>query len=103
MFNAKTITAVIMDLGYSTHGVYMNNRHVELRSTRSVRSRTITITGPQSKSLYQPGYAYLYLIADGIPSKGVRVMIGDGANPPLNTAALDNMRKTSDAPSDVVA
>jgi hypothetical protein len=72
----KTVTAVIMDLGflfllclpstavttltnakrvrYSTHGVHMNNRLVELRVTWD-KKNSLVVTGPASRGLYPPG------------------------------------------------
>ncbi|GAA5952686.1 hypothetical protein JCM21900_000403 [Sporobolomyces salmonicolor] len=87
----KSVTAVIMDLGYSTHGVHMNHRLVELESTWS--NKKLTIKGPKNIGLYQPGYAWLYVLADGIPSEGTRVMVGPGTGPPVSESAIRNMLK----------
>ncbi|KAI5481062.1 hypothetical protein MNV49_006248 [Pseudohyphozyma bogoriensis] len=93
----KVVTAVIMDLGYSTHSVHMNNRLVELQVKRN--GAELTIQGPKTvrflffTGIYPPGYAWLYVLADGIPSKGKRVMIGSGASPPVSTAAIKNLLK----------
>lgn len=73
----------------------MNLRNVELVCTRSGTIK-LTCTGPATTKLYPPGsqpslvdwdladpfstgYAWLYVLADGVPSKGLQVMIGDGA------------------------
>jgi hypothetical protein len=82
----------------------MNNRLVELVVSRS--GGKLTITGPKDSSRYPPGkdrvshilctelyslsfvgYAWLWVLADGVPSKGKRVMIGSGASKsfPLTT------------------
>lgn len=100
---AQNIRAVIMNLGYSTHGVYMNNRMVELRTTRDIRRRTLTLQGPQGPTYYQPGYAFLYLITDGIVSKGRRVMIGGGGGPSVDAKALNGLRTATSNPDNVTA
>ncbi|SCV66997.1 BQ2448_5643 [Microbotryum intermedium] len=71
------IRAVIIDIGYSTHGVHMNQRWVELK-VLSTEDGKITIQGPQGPTYYPPGYAWLWVLADDVPSKGKRVMIGKG-------------------------
>ncbi|KAK4703032.1 glutathione S-transferase, partial [Phenoliferia sp. Uapishka_3] len=111
--SAKVVQAVIMDLGYSTHAVHMNNRHVELVVTRSGKT-AVTITGPANTGIYPPGYAWLFILADTVPSKGLRVMIGPGngewlyfdssglyylpnlpfftlSGPPVSQSAIDNL------------
>ncbi|KAL8291911.1 hypothetical protein RQP46_002169 [Phenoliferia psychrophenolica] len=87
---AKVVQVVIMDLGYSTHAVHMNNRHVELVATRSGKTG-LTVTGPATTGIYPPGYAWLYVLADGVTSKGLRVMIGPGTGPPVSATAIANM------------
>lgn len=91
----KVITAVIMDLGFATHAVHMNQRSVELRAEGV--GRRLIVQGPPIASLLYvfhcvflrtvlkrilsfspPGYAWLYILADGVPSIGQRVMIGSG-------------------------
>lgn len=52
--SAKVVQAVIMDLGYSTHGVHMNNRLVELEVVRTAKHK-LTIKGPRNEALYPPG------------------------------------------------
>ena len=37
------------------------------------------------------GYAWLYILGDGVPSAGKRVMIGDGQGPPVFPSAIKNM------------
>lgn len=53
----------------------MNQRLVELRTKKS--GTTLTLLGPQSRSIYPPGYAWLYVLVNGVPGKGRRVMIGE--------------------------
>ena len=35
-----------------------------------------------------PGPAFLYVVADGVPSTGWKVMIGDGQGPPVDEDSL---------------
>jgi len=85
--NAKTFKAVIIDLGYHTHAVSLDSKYVGLVSTYNAAAGTLTVTGPPNSYIYPPGPAFLYVIGDGIPSKGSKVMIGDGTGPPVSAQA----------------
>ena len=100
---AKTrkVTASLIDLGsvarsirpwllrcrFVTHAVHMNQRLTELECSLGKDGRTLTIRGPPSAGLFPPGYGWLYVLADGVPSKGKRIMVGDGADPPSDFRA----------------
>lgn len=75
-----------MDLGYVTHGVHANTRLVYVKA--SIEGDTLTITGPPNGSVYPPGPGWLYLLERNVPSKGFKVMIGDGHGPPVDKGAL---------------
>jgi len=75
-----------MDLGFVTHAVHANSRLVYL--TASLDGDTLKITGPPSKTIYPPGPGWLYVVFDGISSKGIKVMVGDGSSPPVDEGAL---------------
>jgi len=77
-----------MDLGYVTHANHANSRLVYLASSLSEDKKTLTITGPPNGNVYPPGPAWLYFIVNGVPSKGVRTMVGDGSGPPVDEGAL---------------
>ncbi|GAA5973363.1 hypothetical protein JCM11641_003093 [Rhodosporidiobolus odoratus] len=85
----KSVQAVVIDIGYSTHGVHMSNRYVELETTLS--GKKLTIKGPKNTGIYPPGPGWLYILADGIPSKGLKTMVGPGNSPPVSTSAIKNM------------
>ncbi|KPV77092.1 uncharacterized protein RHOBADRAFT_49404 [Rhodotorula graminis WP1] len=87
----KKVQAFIMDLGYSTHGVHMSQRMVELACT--LKGNKLTVTAPKTTGIFQPGPAWLHLLADGVPSKSTKVMIGSGASPPVSQSAISNMLK----------
>jgi len=80
---AKKIKAVIMDLGFHTHAVSLDSRHVGLKTRYNGTSKILTITGPPNARIYPPGPAWLYVLGDGVPSNGTKIMIGTGANPPF--------------------
>ena len=75
-----------MDFGYVTHAVHANSRLVYLVS--SVSNGEVTVTGPPDGNIYPPGPGWLMVVADGVPSEAVKVMIGDGRSPEVNKAAL---------------
>lgn len=52
----------------------MNNRNVELKVTLS--GKKLKVLAPRTNGVYPPGYAWIYVLADGVPSVGQRVMIG---------------------------
>ncbi|GAA5871817.1 hypothetical protein JCM8547_003279, partial [Rhodosporidiobolus lusitaniae] len=90
------VQAVIIDIGYSTHGVHMSNRYVELES--SLSGKKLTIKGPKNTGIYPPAPGWLYILADGVPSTGKKVMVGPGASPPTSESARRNMlAKTGNA------
>lgn len=81
-----------------THSVHMNTRLVGLvSSTLSPDGRTLTIVGPPSPQIYPPGPGWLYVLVNGIPSEGRKIMVGDGASPPVDQAAIDNMLASTQA------
>lgn len=49
----KKVQAFVMDLGYSTHGVHMSQRMVELAAT--LKGNKLTVTAPKTTGLYPPG------------------------------------------------
>ncbi|CAE6537759.1 unnamed protein product [Rhizoctonia solani] len=96
--NPPMITVSLMDLGYSTHGVHMDMRMVKLKCTLSSNRKNLVITGPPNAAIYPPGPAWVYVLVNGVPSKAQRVLIGTGASPPVNQAAIDNMLAMTGGP-----
>ncbi|KAG8690448.1 hypothetical protein FRC08_010528 [Ceratobasidium sp. 394] len=78
----KAVKVSLMDLGFATHSVHMNLRLVELECTLAPDGRSLTIHAPPSGLVYPPGPGWIYVLADGIPSTGRKLMVGDGGNPP---------------------
>ncbi|SCV70697.1 BQ2448_3459 [Microbotryum intermedium] len=75
---------VLIDSGYATHGMHMNQRSVELRVTSFPDQSTITFRGPQNTTIWPPGPGFLWVTVckGNIPSNGHKIMVGDGSNPP---------------------
>ncbi|KAF5372571.1 hypothetical protein D9758_005210 [Tetrapyrgos nigripes] len=88
---AENVSVVIMDFGFATHGVHMDQRLVGLVSELSDDKAKLTVTGPPSATIYSPGPAYVFVLADGVPSFGSKTLIGTGAQPPLDEDALANV------------
>ena len=82
-----TITAALMDLGYVTHAVHANSRLVYLNSSTSSDGTSMTITAPPNGQVFPPGPGWLFLVVDGVPSEGIKVMVGDGESPPVDEGA----------------
>ncbi|GAA5979735.1 hypothetical protein JCM10908_003026 [Rhodotorula pacifica] len=92
----KKVQAALLDVGYSTHGVHMSQRWVELDATLNSQTK-LTIRGPKNTGLYPPGPGWLVVLADTVPSVMKKVMVGPGSSPPVSQSAIRNMlAKTSD-------
>ncbi|KAJ7072700.1 glyoxal oxidase precursor [Mycena amicta] len=79
------IQVSLMDMGYVTHAQHSNSRLVFLDHT--LIGTTLTITAPPNSNIFPPGPAWIFLVANGVYSEGVQVMIGDGGDPPRPAAA----------------
>ncbi|KAI0723941.1 copper radical oxidase [Cerioporus squamosus] len=86
-----SIKVALMDLGYVTHAVHANSRLVYLENSLSDDKSTLTITAPPNGNIYPPGPGFIYVVVDGVPSRGVRLLIGDGQSPPVDRQALENL------------
>ncbi|KAG8776107.1 hypothetical protein FRC12_001099, partial [Ceratobasidium sp. 428] len=98
--STSKMSVSLMDLGFMTHGVHMDMRMVKLVSSLSSDRRTLTVTGPPNSTVYPPGPGWIYVLSDGIPSVGQRVMVGTaGQGPPVDQAAVDNMLANTGSPA----
>ncbi|GAA6006218.1 hypothetical protein JCM10207_000565 [Rhodosporidiobolus poonsookiae] len=88
---AKKVQATLIDIGYATHGSHQSQRYVELEATLS--GKTLTVRAPKTTGIYPPGPGWLYVLADGVPSTGKKVMVGPGTSPPVSRSAINNMLK----------
>ncbi|KAL5533055.1 hypothetical protein ACEPAF_4831 [Sanghuangporus sanghuang] len=90
------IKVACMDLGYVTHAVHANSRLVYLSFKRDENdSNVLLVTAPPSGEVYPPGPAWLFVVVDGVPSEGKKVIIGDGNSPPVDDAALKNVLEST--------
>ncbi|KAK7449237.1 hypothetical protein VKT23_013382 [Stygiomarasmius scandens] len=88
---AQNVSVVIMDFGFATHGIHMDQRLVGLVSELSDDRTKLTVTGPPLPTIYSPGPAYVFLLVDGVPSFGSKTLIGTGAQPPSDEGAFQNV------------
>jgi len=94
-FKSWQLSVVLMDFGFRTHGVAIDQRLVELKIVKVTSAGVIEFENPSNGNMYPPGPGYLFVVLDGVPSIASKIMVGDGANPPYDEAAHNNMlRKT---------
>jgi len=77
---------VLMDFGYVTHGVHANSRLVYLRWMKE--ADRLSVEAPPDGNVYPPGPGWLHVVVNGVPSKGVKILVGDGSGPPVDEGAL---------------
>ncbi|KAF8599754.1 copper radical oxidase [Ceratobasidium sp. AG-I] len=77
----KNVKVSLMDLGFVTHSVHMNSRLVELECKLAGDGRSLTIHAPPSGTVYPPGPGWIYVLADGVPSVGRKLMVRDETTP----------------------
>ncbi|KDQ22213.1 hypothetical protein PLEOSDRAFT_1109334 [Pleurotus ostreatus PC15] len=88
--NVRDVSVSLMDLGFATHGVHMDQKLVQLQSTLSRNKKTLQITAPRDGRLFSPGPGFLFIVTnEGVPSVGHKVLIGTGASPPVDQGAID--------------
>ncbi|KAJ7247287.1 glyoxal oxidase N-terminus-domain-containing protein [Mycena rebaudengoi] len=94
--NTVNVTVALMDLGFATHGVHMDQRLVQLVSSLSADKRTLRVTAPPTNRVYPPGPAFLYVVTNtGAPSFGHKTLVGTGASPPVDQAAIAKYARVS--------
>jgi hypothetical protein len=95
------LVVALMDLGFSSHVFHSSSRLVFMDAQLSKNGKTLTITSPPNNRVYPPGpgklylwsqliwshpnftVAYIFLTMGDVTSPGVRVMVGNGASPPV--------------------
>ena len=88
----------VMDLGFVTHAIHMNTRLVSLvPSSLSADGQSLAIEGPPSEQIHPPGPGWLYVLVNGVPSEGTKVMVGSGADPPVDEEAIQNLLEHTQA------
>lgn len=91
---SSDVVVNLIEIGYKTHGLAFDQRLVQLVS--SVSGNTLTVTGPPSAKIFPPGRAHIFVLAAGVPSVGQAVIVGDGSDPPFSKSAYANMIKVRD-------
>ncbi|KAF7331294.1 hypothetical protein MKEN_00006500 [Mycena kentingensis (nom. inval.)] len=68
--------------GWTTHGMNMGQRFLQLNNTYTVADDgTITLhvaQMPPNPNLFQPGPAFIFVVVNGIPSNGTYTIVGSG-------------------------
>ncbi|KAL0946774.1 hypothetical protein HGRIS_012948 [Hohenbuehelia grisea] len=85
----STVKAALMDFGFVTHAVHANSRLVYLQAEYADGS--LIVSGPPDGNVYPPGPAWLHILVDGIPSKGIKIIVGDGKGPAVDHKAIQNI------------
>ncbi|KAJ7693374.1 glyoxal oxidase [Mycena rosella] len=81
--NAANVSVVVIRTGFSTHGMNMGQRFVQLDATYTAysanNSATLHVSQlPPNPAILAPGPALLFVVVNGVPSVGVQVMVGSG-------------------------
>ncbi|KAF7370204.1 Copper radical oxidase [Mycena sanguinolenta] len=94
------VKVALMDFGFSTHGVHMDQRLLYLDAILSSDKTKLLVTGPPTPALFPPGPGFLFVVTDrGVPSFGHETLVGTGASPPVDEDAIANMlNKTTTQP-----
>ena len=86
---------VVIRTGFSTHGMNMGQRYLELLTSYTKAEDTGEVTMhvsqmPPNANIFQPGPAMIFLVVDGIPSFGKLITIGSGTieEQTLNAASV---------------
>jgi hypothetical protein len=89
---AGNTTVWVIRPGFTTHGMNMGQRVMQLNNTYTVQSNgTITLHTaqlPPYPNLFQPGPAMLFVTINGIPSNGTLLTVGSGKIETQPTAAV---------------
>ncbi|KAF8149331.1 glyoxal oxidase precursor [Crassisporium funariophilum] len=80
---ASTIQVALMDLGFSSHAFHSSSRLVFMEAQLSPNRKTLSILSPPNNRVFPPGPAFVFVTIDDVTSEGIRVMVGNGASPPV--------------------
>ncbi|KAJ1032445.1 hypothetical protein NDA16_000469 [Ustilago loliicola] len=75
--DAQKVKVVLVRTGFSTHGMNMGQRMIELKTTRQ-GSKLSVAQLPPNANLFAPGPALAFVVVDGVPTQGKMVMVGNG-------------------------
>ncbi|OBZ66532.1 Galactose oxidase [Grifola frondosa] len=79
---ADNTTVMLIRPGWTTHGMNMGQRSMQLNNTYTVNSDGSIVLhvaqAPPNSNIMQPGPALLFVVMSGIPSNGTMVIVGNG-------------------------
>lgn len=88
--NTTAVSVSLIDLGFATHGVHLDQRLVVLKAVLSSNKKTLTVTAPSNATVYPPGPGFVFVLTqDGVPSVAARTLVGTGKGPPVDQGAID--------------
>lgn len=73
--DSPDIKVAILRPGFSTHSMHMSQRYVILRHTVSEDLQSINIEAPPNANIYPPGSGFIFVVCNGIPSKGSEIFV----------------------------
>ncbi|PWN50083.1 putative glyoxaloxidase 3 [Violaceomyces palustris] len=101
----KSAKMTVVRSGFATHGVNFGQRFLELNSTYTVNQDgsvggTLHVSNmPPNPNIFQPGPAMLFLVVNGIPSKGRHIMVGTGQLGDQKVLEVTPLPESREAPS----
>lgn len=99
---AQKTKVVIVRTGFSTHGMNMGQRMIELKTTRQ-GSKLSVAQLPPNPNLFAPGPALAFVVVDGVPSQGKMVMVGNGQIGTQPVAAETKLPAATDRRDEMVS
>jgi len=84
----SSIKVALMDLGFSSHAFHSSSRLVFMEAQLSPNRKTLSVLSPPNNRVYPPGPAFIFLTVDDVTSEGTRVMVGNGASPPVSDQGI---------------
>ncbi|SJX60989.1 Glyoxaloxidase 2 [Sporisorium reilianum f. sp. reilianum] len=88
--DAQKTKVVLVRTGFSTHGMNMGQRMIELKTSH--QGSTLSVAQlPPNPNLFAPGPALAFVVVDGVPSQGKMVIVGNGQIGKQPVAAETNL------------
>jgi hypothetical protein len=79
---ADATEVVVIRPGWTTHGMNMGQRFLQLDNTYTVKEDGTIVLHvsqmPPQPEIFQPGPAFIYVVVNGIPSTGTYCIVGSG-------------------------
>ncbi|KAI9493033.1 glyoxal oxidase N-terminus-domain-containing protein [Zychaea mexicana] len=74
------IKVALLRPGFSTHSMHMSQRYVVLKHTVDADLQTVTVESPPNANIFPPGSGFLFVLCNGIPSKGAELFVEHDVN-----------------------